>query len=458
MEIMYIKPMTWDHNSEHKAYHFKTAFVGGAWANNVRMHVGADGLIAALSVDSAAEEGDVSFSGFAIPAMANAHSHAFQRAFAGLAERRQAGNADSFWSWRKEMYGFLANLTPEDVSAISAQLYVEMLKAGYTSVAEFHYLHNDKDGSAYADKTIMSKAIIDGAERAGIGLNLVPILYQRAGFSGGDLSDGQKRFYLSTQDYVDLHSSLNCEKSIGFHSLRAVSLSEVLAVSSAVSDVGVHVHIAEQQAEVDDCLKHTGARPIEYLYDNLPVNDRWCLVHATHVNEAEVAMVAKSKAVVALCPSTEANLGDGIFPIQSFLAAKGRFAIGSDRHVTINPMEELRQLEYVERLSTQKRIVLDSGANLWQGAVSGGAQVMGQANGLCVGAKADVLVLDERHPSMAGRSGDEVFDALVFTSHGNPIKHVLASGNWVIKYGQQKHQETILSNYNKTIISLMERR
>ena len=198
--------------------------------------------------------------------------------------------------------------------------------------------------------------------------------------------------------------------------------------------------------------------PGEYLYDNLPVNDRWCLVHATHVNEAEVAMVAKSKAVVALCPSTEANLGDGIFPIQSFLAAKGRFAIGSDSHVTINPMEELRQLEYVERLSTQKRIVLDSGANLWQGAVSGGAQVMGQANGLCVGAKADVLVLDERHPSMAGRSGDEVFDALVFTSHGNPIKHVLASGNWVIKYGQQKHQETILSNYNKTIISLMERR
>ena len=455
---MYINPMS----GENKIYHFNSAYVDGAWADNVRMQVGDDGLITELQADTKALSGDISFSGHAIPSMANAHSHAFQRAFAGLAEHRQEGVEDSFWSWRKEMYGFLANLTPEDVSAISAQVYVEMLKAGYTSVAEFHYLHNDKDGSAYADKAIMSKAIIDGAEQAGIGLNLVPILYQRAGFAGGDLSSGQKRFYLSSQDYVDLHGSLKCEKSIGFHSLRAVFLSEVQSILSSINGTRVHVHIAEQQVEVDDCLKHNGARPIEYLYDNLPVNDRWCLVHATHVDEGEVAMIAKSKAVVALCPSTEANLGDGIFPIQQFLAASGRVAIGSDSHVTINPMEELRQLEYTERLNTQKRIVLGGGVNLWQGAVSGGAQVMGralgQAAGLCVGAKADVLVLDERHPSMVGRSGDEVFDALVFTSHGNLIKHVLVAGNWVIKDGQQKHEENILNNYNKTIISLMGQR
>jgi formimidoylglutamate deiminase len=441
-----------------KTYHFNSAYVNGAWAENVRMHVGDSGLITAIEADCEPLRDDIAILGHAIPSIANTHSHAFQRTYAGLAESDQAGATDSFWSWRKEMFAFLASLTPEDVAAISAQLYVEMLKAGYTSVAEFHYLHNDINGQAYSDKAIMSKAIIDGAKQSGIGLNLVPILYQHAGFDGGELSLGQKRFYLSSDDYADLYSQLNCEKSLGFHSLRAVYSDEMKAVLSSFKGTSVHIHIAEQQGEVDACVAAHGVRPVQYLYDSLDVDSGWCLVHSTHINAAEIELIAKSKAVVALCPSTEGNLGDGIFPIEEFLAANGRFALGTDSHVSLNPMEELRQLEYVARLRGQKRLILGGGANLWLRAGAGGAQVLGHEFGLSVGAKADILVLDQNHASYAGRKANEIFDTLVMTSHGNPIKHVLVGGNWVINDGKQKHEETILSNYNKAIISLMERR
>lgn len=448
-------------NGEVKTYHFKSAFVNGAWADNVRMDVDGAGFITGVERGMAAASADVCFSGHAIPAMANAHSHAFQRAFAGMAEGSCDDNADSFWSWRKEMYGFLAKITPDDVCSIASQLYVEMLKSGYASVAEFHYVHNDIDGKPYADKAIMSKAIIEAANASGIGLTITPILYQQSGFDGGELQGGQKRFYLSNDGYSDIYSSLPYDsKAIGFHSLRAVSSSNMQAILDAHSNAkAIHIHIAEQVGEVEQCIAHHGARPIEYLYDKFLVDDKWCLVHATHADDGEVAAMAASRAVVALCPSTEANLGDGYFPLINYIKLGGRWAIGSDSHVTINPAEELRLLEYSMRLQNQSRIVLGDGNSMWSDAIDAGGQALGIKQGLCVGARADVIVLNPDHPNLIGRSDKQILDTLVLTSNGGGtpmISDVISGGKWVVKQSKHIDEEKIITNYKKTILSLME--
>ncbi len=313
------------------------ALLPEGWARNVRFEISADGVLAGIRPDANAD-GAERLGGAVLPGMPNLHSHAFQRAMAGLAE--VAGNPnDSFWTWRELMYRMVARLSPEQIEVIARQLYIEMLKAGYTAVAEFHYVHHDLDGRSYADPAELSLRISRAASAAGIGLTLLPVLYSHAGFGGQPASEGQRRFINGSEAYLELLQRLRAPleaagHSLGlcFHSLRAVTPQQIATVLAAGhDDLPVHIHIAEQQKEVDDCQAWSGRRPLQWLYENVAVDQRWCLVHATHADPAEVAAMARSGAVAGLCLSTEANLGDGIFPATDFLAQGGRLGIGSVR-------------------------------------------------------------------------------------------------------------------------------
>ncbi|MGB6145438.1 MAG: formimidoylglutamate deiminase, partial [Rhodanobacter sp.] len=328
----------------------------GEWQRDASFAVDAGGAL----VD--ASDGIETIGQWVLPGMPNLHSHAFQRAMAGLAERRGRAD-DSFWSWREAMYGFAAVIDPESLQAIAAQIYVEMLKAGYTRVCEFHYLHHRPDGTPYAQAEAMSLALVEAAREAGIGLTLLPVLYMSGGFDGRALGERQRRFghdvdgYLRLLDTLQAHADRDLRVGTALHSLRAVpeaALREVLA-DSRVRRGPIHIHIAEQIGEVQDCLAIRGARPVEWLFDHAEVDARWCLVHATHLTEAETARIAASGAVAGLCPTTEANLGDGLFPLAAYLDAGGTFGIGSDSHISISPVEELRWLEYGQRLLTRRR-------------------------------------------------------------------------------------------------------
>ena len=349
--------------------------------------------------------------------MPNLHSHAFQRAMAGLAERKGRAD-DSFWTWRETMYAFAATVGPDQLRAIAAQLYVEMLKAGYTHVCEFHYLHHQPDGSSYAEPAAMSLALIDAAREAGIGLTLLPVLYMTGGFDGRALTARQRRFghdvagYLALLETLRRHESTHVRIGVAFHSLRAVPLQAMREVlDHELSAEGpIHIHIAEQIGEVQDCLATRGARPVEWLFDHAPVDSRWCLVHATHLTEAETLQIAGSGAVAGLCPTTEANLGDGLFPLAAFQDAGGTLGIGSDSHISVSPVEELRWLEYGQRLSTRHRNIAarhqgDSvGETLWRAALRGGRQAAGlPPDAWQPGSRADMIVLDDTAPLLAAR-------------------------------------------------------
>ena len=318
------------------------------WQPGGGLGVGADGRVLA-PVDTAAE----AIGQWALPGMPNLHSHAFQRAMAGLAERKGRAD-DSFWSWRETMYAFAAAIGPDELQAIAAQLYVEMLKSGYTQVCEFHYLHHQPDGTPYAQPEAMSLALIEAAREAGIGLTLLPVLYISGGFDGRALTARQRRFGHAVDNYLRLlallrkHESDDVRVGIALHSLRAVpeqALREVLA-SEQAKGCPIHIHIAEQIGEVQDCLATRGARPVEWLFDHADVDANWCLIHATHLTDAETVQLAHSGAVAGLCPTTEANLGDGLFPLAAYQGAGGILGIGSDSHISISPVEELRWLEY----------------------------------------------------------------------------------------------------------------
>jgi formimidoylglutamate deiminase len=384
-----------------------------------------------------------------LPGMPNLHSHAFQRAMAGLAEVA-LNPEDSFWTWRDLMYRLVGRLTPEQVEDIARYLYIDMLKGGYTAVAEFHYLHHDLDGRPYADPGEMSRRVLSAADRAGIGITLLPVLYAHGGFGGKAPNDGQRRFINSTDQYLRLHEILvkDCAwpgRRLGFcfHSLRAVTLDEIKAVmGSSADDRPVHVHIAEQQKEVDDCLAWSGRRPIQWLYDNIAVDDRWCLIHATHAEADEVTAMARSQAVAGLCPTTEANLGDGIFPAAGFLSQGGVLGIGSDSHVSLSVVEELRWLEYGQRLKHEKRNRL-YGANkhvagyLYRASLQGGAQALGQKMGaIQVGARADLVVLDGQHPMLAHVDGDDILGRWLFAGQNRMVKDVMVGGKWVVRDGR----------------------
>lgn len=435
------------------AFHAERALLPSGWARNVRFEIGASGLLEQALPD-AGSEGAERLHGPVLPGMPNLHSHSFQRAMAGLAE--VAGNPnDSFWTWRELMYRLVGRLSPEQMEVIARQLYVEMLKAGYTAVAEFHYVHHDPAGRPYADPAELALCISRAARDSGIGLTLLPVLYSHAGFGGLPPNEGQRRFIHSTDSYLTLQQRLRealpADQGLGlcFHSLRAVTPDQLATVLAAEDGARpIHIHIAEQQKEVDDCLAWSGRRPLQWLYEHAPVDPRWCLVHATHAEADEVQAMAHSGAVAGLCLTTEANLGDGIFPAVDFLARGGRLGIGSDSHVSVSVVEELRWLEYGQRLRDQRRNRLyrpeqpQVGRTLFDAALAGGAQALGQPVGaLAVGSRADWIVLDGTNPYLATAEGDALLNRWLFAGGDRQVRDVMVGGRWVVRNGHHPAEE-----------------
>ncbi|MFC5480314.1 formimidoylglutamate deiminase [Massilia suwonensis] len=406
---------------------------------------------------------------YVVPGMVNLHSHAFQRALGGLTEKAGDG-PDSFWTWRELMYRFAQHITPEQVEAIAAQLFSECLRHGYTALCEFHYIQRDPAGSMYARPAEMAERVAAAGQQSGIGLTMLPVLYSHSGFGEQPLKPEQQRFQTDVDTVLRIVEALaplrNGQLEVGAapHSLRAVSVRQIQELMAALpKERPLHIHIAEQQGEVQQSLDFCGRRPVEYLFDQLAVDARWCLVHATHLNEGEIAQLAASGAVAGLCPTTEANLGDGLFPLGDYLAQGGRWGIGSDSHVSQSPVEELRWLEYGQRLLHQRRNVAatparrDVALNLWQDALLGGAQAAGRPVGALVqGRRADLLVLDAAHPNLDGVLDADVLGRLVFCGNDNLVRDVLAGGRWVVQGGRHMAQEAIGRRYRQALQQLRE--
>ena len=450
-----------------KAYHADLALLPEGWRRDVCLTVDPDGFIASVApADSAGES--IRLAGPVLPGMPNLHSHAFQRAMAGLTERAGPGE-DSFWTWRNVMYRFVDRLGPTQVRAIATQLYIEMLKAGYTAVGEFHYLHHRPDGRPYDDLAEMSQQILAAARQAGIGLTHLPVLYGFGGFGGAAAGQGQRRFlndperFLALLDRVKEAVGRDPQFAVGVapHSLRAVTPETLRAVLSGLGADGarvpIHIHVAEQTKEVEDCLAWSASRPVAWLLDECPVGDNWCLVHATHIDEREVDGLARCGAVAGLCPTTEANLADGLFPAGAFLAKGGSFGIGSDSHVSVSPVEELRWLEYGQRLVKGRRNILAGaepvgsvGRRLYEGALAGGAQALGRPIGrLEKGCRADLLVLDPECPALAVGRPETLLDAVVFSGNRNPVKDVMVGGRWVVRDRRHEAEDAVLAAYRQ---------
>lgn len=415
------------------------AWLDGCWRDRVLFVVGADGAWAEVVPGVTAPEDAETLEGPVLPGLVDAHSHAFQRGFAGLAERRDSAH-DDFWSWRDRMYGVALRVTPAQLRAIAAHLYVELLAGGYTQVCEFHYLQHDLDGSRYADPATLSRALADAAGEAGIGLTLLPALYERAGFTTPQLRPDQRRFATSVDDVLALQRAVQgplVTAGVAVHSLRAARSEAILALAER-SAGPLHVHVAEQTAEVDDCLAATGCRPIEWLARHAPLDARWQLIHATHSVPAEIEAVASRGAGVVLCPGTEGNLGDGLADLPGWLAAGVPLAIGSDSQVTRAWPEELRWLEYGQRLALRRRNVSASpdaepstAARLFERLSAGGAAAAGfERWGLRPGARADLLVLDTRDPALRGLPADHLLDGIVFAAPARPFARVMVAGRW----------------------------
>ncbi len=411
---------------------FETALLGSTWADGVRLTF-ADGRIASIEAGAEPQPDDERHA-IALPGLPNLHSHAFQRGMAGLAEARGPG-ADSFWTWRQLMYRFVERLTPDDLETIAAQAYAEMLEAGFTRVGEFHYLHHDADGAPFADPAEMASRIASAAAETGIALTLLPVFYAHGGFGGAPAGEAQRRFLHDPDSYARLIEAcrpLTDVVGIAPHSLRAATPEELRAILP-LADGPVHIHIAEQVKEVEDCLAWSGRRPIEWLLGEMPMGPDWCLVHATHMTGAERGALAASGAVAGLCPITEANLGDGIFPAAEFLSKGGAIGVGSDSNVRIDAGEELRLLEYGQRLTARARNMLASteepatGARLFRAALAGGAQALGGEAGIALGKPADLVSLDISDPAFAARSGDALIDSWIFAAR-RPIDCVWRGG------------------------------
>lgn len=442
------------------------ALLAEGWRRDVHIEWNADGDLLAVTPDAAPPAG-VAAADLVMPGMVNLHSHAFQRALGGLTETAGEG-PDSFWTWRDLMYRFARNITPEHIEAIAAQLFSECLRHGYTSVCEFHYVQRDQQGAIYARPAETAERVVAASKTAGIGITMLPVLYSYSGFGEQPLKPEQNRFRTDAADILRIIDALEplrdaqTEVGVAPHSLRAASIGQVREVlASLPGERPVHIHIAEQQAEVQQSLAQTGARPVRYLMDNIDIDARWCLVHATHLDDGEVAALAASGAVAGLCPTTEANLGDGLFPLEPFLKAGGRFGIGSDSHISQSAVEELRWLEYGQRLLHQRRNVAASstqrkvGDFLWQGALQGGALAAGRKVGsLSAGLRADLLVLDSAHPNLDGAEASDVLGSFVFCGNDNLVKDVLVGGRWVVKDGAHIGQEAITQRYKRVLTEL----
>lgn len=445
--------------------HAGQALLPQGWASDVRIAVRA-GRIASLQPGTAAQPGDARVQ-VLLPGLPNLHSHAFQRGMAGLTEIG-GGGGDSFWSWRELMYRFLARLRPDAVEAIAAQAYMEMLESGFTRVGEFHYLHHDADGVAYADRAEMSARIAAAAAQTGIGLTLLPVFYAHADFGGAAPNPAQRRLIHGVDGFARLLEGArralaalpDAVLGIAPHSLRAVTGDE-LAALLPLNTGPVHIHIAEQLREVEACLAWSGQRPVQWLYEHAPVDERWCLVHATHITDDERARMVASRAVAGLCPITEANLGDGLFPMQAFARDGGRFGVGSDSNVLIDAAEELRLLEYGQRLLLRGRNVLSpdagqsTGRFLFEGALRGGAQALGVPAGLQPGASADMVELDASHPALQARRDDALLDSWMFAARNGALRSVWRHGRQYVAQGRHVQREAISARFAHALQDLL---
>jgi len=452
--------------------HTGTALLADGWAENVRLSVDDTGRIASIEKNATPEAGDTILKGSVLlPSPANLHSHAFQRAMAGATEYKSADSGDSFWTWRTLMYKFVAAITPDQVEAIAALVQMEMLEAGYASVGEFHYLHHQADGSAYDNPAEMSVRIASAAGQTGIGLTHLPVLYMRGGCDNRPLSGGQLRFAQNLDRFSALIDAarpsvqaLGEDAVIGIapHSLRAVTPDALKAAAGSLGDGPIHIHIAEQTAEVEEVEAVYGKRPVDWLPDSLNVDGNWCLIHATHMTDAETLGMAASGAVAGLCPITEGNLGDGIFNGADFLKAGGAFGIGSDSNVRISLTEELRLLEYSQRFRDRSRVVLSgatgsAGRTLYEGACRGGAQAVGRGSGVIeVGAWADMVSIDNSHIAVDGLSGDRLLDAWLFSGDDTLVRDVWSAGRHVVKDGRHIDHDGIVERYRTALAILRE--
>lgn len=440
----------------------RSALLPQGWAENVRLQISAGHLVG-VEVGATAQAADEHHE-VVVPAMPNLHSHAFQRAMAGLGETRGPGE-DSFWSWRTLMYRFALSMTPEQVEAVAAQLYMEMLEAGFGRVGEFHYLHHDKDGAPYANIAEMAERICAASKETGINLTLLPVFYAHSGFGGAAPSEGQRRFIHSLDQFAKQMDAcrqitagiLGARLGLAPHSLRAVTPEELDVILPLSGDGPVHIHVAEQVKEVEDCLARTGQRPVEWLLDHAPVDARWCLIHATHMTSAETGAMAKTGAVAGLCPITEANLGDGIFNGAGFLAQGGTLGVGSDSNVLISVAQELRQLEYSQRLALQARNVVaqqdgSTGRRLFDLALAGGSQALAMSATIAPGARADLVALDvEAVPYLAG---DQILDQWIFAG-GVGVDCVWTGGVQQVKNGRHLRRNAISQRFMTVMRELM---
>jgi formimidoylglutamate deiminase len=446
---------------------FEEALLPHGWARNVRIALDA-GLIASVESGCRVVPGDEQHR-IGLPGICNLHSHAFQRGMAGLAEIRGT-SSDSFWTWREVMYRFVGRMTADDIEAVAAQAYVEMLEAGFTRVGEFHYIHHDISGAPYANLGELAERIAAAAQVAGIGLTLLPVFYAHAGFGGRAPDAAQRRFINSIDGFSQLLEASRLAVAglpgaiigVAPHSLRAVTPEELAAVVTLAGKDPIHIHIAEQTREVDECVAWSGKRPLQWLFDHALVDRRWCLVHATHATSAEISAVAQSGAVAGLCPVTEANLGDGTFNAPEFIHRGGVFGVGSDSNVLIGLADELRQLEYSQRLALRARNVLASGDTastgraLFDGALSGGSQALGLTNtGLTEGASADIVSLDAENVALTGRSGDAILDSWIFGANRSPVDCVWARGRKVVTDGRHDDRETVARRFRAVIEGLL---
>lgn len=454
-------------------FHAAQALLPSGWARDVLVEADDAGTILSASPDSFAADA-LRLPGVVIPGVPNLHSHAFQRAMAGLAERRSPpdardaeGGEDSFWTWRQTMYRFVGRMTPEEAEAVAAQLYVECLEWGFTNVAEFHYLHHQPDGAPYAAPAEMALRHLAAARQAGIGITLLPSLYRHGGIFGKDPAPGQRRFLNDLDGYwrivEDIQSAIAGDAQAGLglapHSLRAVTPAMLAELASFNGPI--HIHAAEQLREVAECEAATGARPVQWLLDHAPLDARWCLIHATHMTDAEAIALAATGAVVGLCPTTEASLGDGVFNYPAYAKANGRFGFGTDSHVGTSPRDEMRQLETSQRLARHVRSVATDaahphpGRNLLQAALEGGAQVSARSIGaIAPGKRCDLVELNPDHPALTGLAGDTLLDAWVFNGQGNPVRSVIVGGHEVVREGQHIRREEILAGYRTAMAAL----
>jgi len=442
---------------------FEHALLPQGWADRVRLRV-ADGRIASIEtgVDAAPSDGRHAV---AIPGLCNVHSHGFQRGMAGLSERRGQPD-DDFWSWREVMYRFLDRLTPDDIQAITCQAYVEMLESGFTRVGEFHYLHCDVDGARYADPAETAGAIVAAAETSGIGLTLLPVFYAHSDFGGIAPKPRQRRFLSDLDGFAAMmegsRAKLSGDMNLGLapHSLRAVTPEELRAILPLANSGPLHIHAAEQVGEVAACLNWSNQRPVEWLLNNVGIDERWCLIHATHLTNDEVDRLAASGAVAGLCPVTEANLGDGVFPAERYLARGGQIGIGTDSNILIDAASELRALEYSQRLTRRRRAVLANdgspsvGERLFRAALAGGAQALGVGAGLVAGSAADIVSFDVDHPAMFGATTETLLDHWIFAAPRGAIDCVWRLGRKQVEGGRHIAGREVACAYRETVARL----